>query len=117
MCTNGTSDATIITGTSRKPTSTIIRKVVMVHPTTRITIQATWYQRDCRAWKATRGERSLYISQITNAPTGPRKPVKRFRKTERCASADQVSSSLDPIVVVPPGPETRPDLTGPDSTP
>src|ERR687893_172617 len=115
MCTNGTNDATIITGTSRKPTSTIIRNVVMVQPTTKSTIHATWYHSDCRAWKATRGERSLYRSQITNAPTGPKKPVKRLRKTERCASADQVSSSLELIIVVgPPGPDTPP---GPCSTP
>src|SRR5215203_4813911 len=78
----------------------IVSRPATVHPTARIITQATWYHSDCRAWKETLGERSLYTSQITRAATGPRKPVKRFRKTERWARTDQVFSSLGLTVVV-----------------
>src|SRR5215212_162976 len=121
MRTKGTTVATIITGISRKPISTIVRMPATVHPTARITIQATWYQSDCRAWKEILGERSLYISQITSAATGPKKPVKRFRNTERWARTDQVFSSFGLIVVVrgpPPVPDPpEPDRSGSGSTP
>src|SRR5918998_4717259 len=114
MCTNGTTVSTIITGNRRKPMRMIVRRLATVHPAARIITQATWYHSDCRAWKETRGERSLYINQITSAATGPRKPVKRFNKTERCARTDQVFSSLGFMVVVlrvPPDPPL-PDPSG-----
>src|SRR5215204_6451328 len=94
-------------------------RLATVHPTARITTQATWYHSDCRAWKHTLGERSLYINQITSTATGPRKPVKRFKKTERWARTDQVFSSLGPMVVVciPPGSDPPlPDPSGSGST-
>src|SRR5918999_5135866 len=119
MCTKGTIVSTIITGNKRKPTRMIVSKLAKIHPTARITIQATWYHSDCRAWNDTLGERSLYINQITSAATGPSRPVKRFRKTERWARTDQVFSSLGFMVVVlrvPPCPDPPlPDLSG--STP
>src|SRR5215203_4911622 len=99
MCTKGTTVATI---------STIVRMTATVQPTASITIQATWYQSDCRAWKETLEDLSLYITQITSAATGPRKPVRRFRNTERWANTDQVFSSFGLMVVVrrpPPGPD------------
>src|SRR3712207_6174316 len=119
MCTNGTTVSKIITGKSRKPISTTVRMPATTHPTVKITIQATWYQRDWRAWKETLGERSLYISQITSAPTGPRKPVRRFKKTERWARIDQVFSSFGPgVKVLLPGPEPPdPDPSGSGSIP
>src|SRR5215203_1186711 len=119
MCTKGTTVRIAITGNNRKPISTTVRRPATIQPTARITIQATWYHSDCRAWKETLGERSLYINQITRAPTGPSKPVTRLRKTERCARTDQVFSSLGFMVVVlrvPPGPDPLlPDPSG--STP
>src|SRR5215204_5796819 len=97
----------------------IVSRPATVHPPARIITQATWYHSDCRAWKETLGERSLYMSQITRAATGPRKPVTRFRKTERWARTDQVFSSLGFMVVVlrlPPDPPL-PDPSGSGSTP
>src|SRR5688572_1909690 len=121
MCTKGTRVATIITGNKRKPISTTVRRPATVHPMARITIQATWYHSDCRAWKETLGERSWYTSQITSAATGPRKPVKRFKKTERWARTDHVFSSFGLMVVVrrpPPGlAPPEPDHSGSGSTP
>src|SRR5215217_4198490 len=121
ICTKGTKVSTIITGNSKKPTRMIVSRPATVHPTARTTTQATWYHSDCRAWKETLGERSLYMSQITSAATGPRKPVKRFRKTERWARTDQVFSYLGFMVVVlrvPPGPDPPlPDPSGSGSTP
>src|SRR5215217_4216715 len=108
MCAKGTTVSTIITGNRRKPISTIVRMPATVQPTARITTQTTWYHIDCRAWKEILGDRSLYINQITSAATGPRKPVTRFRKTERWARTDQVFSSFGFMVVVlrvPPGPD------------
>src|SRR5918998_5676638 len=107
MCTKGTKVSMIIPGNSKKPTRMIVSRPATVQPTARITTQATWYHSDCRAWKETLGERSLYINQITSAATGPRKPVKRFKKTERCARTDQIFSSLGPTAVVcnPPDPD------------
>ena len=70
----------------------------MVHPTARTNKQATRYQRDCKAWKEILGELSSYGSQITNAATGPRNLVTRFKKTERWARVAQVFSSLEPMV-------------------
>src|ERR671921_1459593 len=108
MCTKGTKVSMIIPGNSKKPTRMIVSRPATVQPTARITSQATWYHTDCRAWKETLGERSLYTSQITRAATGPRKPVKRFRKTERWARTDQVFSSLGfmvEVLRVPPGPD------------
>src|SRR5215213_3917337 len=99
MCTKGTKVSTIITGNSKKTTRMIVSRPATIHPTARITTQATWYHSDCRAWKETLGDLSLYINQITSAATGPRKPVTRFRKTERCARADQVFSSFELICV------------------
>src|SRR5215203_2837959 len=100
MCAKGTTVATIITGNKRKPISTTVRMPANVQPTARITIQATWYQRDWSAWKETLDDLSLYTSQITSAATGPRKPVTRFTNTERWAKTDQVFSSLGLMVVV-----------------
>src|SRR5215211_6235315 len=121
MCTKGTMVSTIITGNSKKPTRMIVSTPATVHPTARITAHATWYHSDCRAWKETLGDLSLYMSQITSAATDPRKPVTRFRKTERWARTDQVFSSLGFIVVVlrvPPGPNPPlPDPSGSGSTP
>src|SRR5215203_2521096 len=119
MCAKGTTVSTIMTGNRRKPISTIVRIAATVQPTARITIHATWYHIDCRAWKEILGDRSLYISQITSAATGPRKPVTRFRKTERWARTDQVFSSfgLVAVIMVSPGPDAPPDPSGSGSTP
>src|SRR5829696_3674664 len=116
----GTTVSMAITGNKRKPISTTTRIADTVHPIARITIQATWYHKDCRAWKEILGDCSLYISQITSAPIGPRKPVMRFRNTERWARTDQVLSSLGLVAVaVPlPGPEPPgPDPSGSGSMP
>src|SRR5918997_5051053 len=119
MWTNGSTDTTIITGINKNPIMTMVRSAVMVHPMASITSHATWYHRDCSAWKEIFGDLSLYISQITSAATGPRKPVTRFKKTERWARADQLFSSLEPRVVVEtPGPEPPlPEPPGWGSTP
>src|SRR5918995_5516434 len=116
MCTKGTTVSKIITGNKRKPISTTVRRPATTHPTVKITIQATWYHSDCRAWKETLGERSLYISQITSAPTGPKKPVRRFRNTERWARTDQVFSSFGLVAVAVPLPGPEPPGSDPSGS-
>src|SRR5919112_3409522 len=61
-----------------------------------ITIQATWYQSACRAWKRTFRERSLYISQTSRAPKGMRPTINK--STLRWAIMDHVRSSCALIV-------------------
>src|SRR3712207_7005490 len=76
----------------RPPRSTLFPYTTLFRsPMARITTQAIWYHSDCRAWKEALADLSLYTSQITSAATGPRKPVKRFKKTERWRSEEHTS--------------------------